>query len=251
MMNWSFDGQVLECAEWSPSQPHGPPLVLLHEGLGSVGLWKDFPGRLSEHTNRRVVAYSRLGHGCSDRLTGPRTPDFMHREAEILRCLLTDNGLTDAILLGHSDGGSIALLYASRHPTTGIVLMAPHVFVESLSLESIRAAGVRFAQSDLPQRLGRYHDDVEHTFRAWHEIWTAPEFESWNIETETARITAPMLVIQGQDDEYGTAAQYEAIVRAAPQTDQLILSRCGHSPHRDRPQAVLSAVAGFVAAIEP
>ena len=250
-MAWMIDGTALEQAAWNPTAMARRPVVLLHEGLGSVALWKDFPSKLAALTDRRVVAYSRRGHGRSSPMAEPRRPDFMHREADILRRLLVEHALTDAILVGHSDGASIALIDASRSAVPGVVLLAPHVFVEALSLSSIRNTKTRFETTDLPARLGRYHDDAHHTFWAWNTIWLDPTFESWNIEAELASIRAPMLVIQGRDDEYGTAAQYEAIARAVPTTDVLVLGQCGHSPHRDRPHATLHAVAAFVDRIDP
>ena len=248
-MNWCIDGVALEHESWI-TRTEKRPIVLLHEGLGSVSLWKSFPRNLNQNTGHPVIAYSRQGHGKSDPLTGPRTPAFMHTEAEVLRKILSAEGLTDALIVGHSDGASIALLYASRYPTAGLVLMAPHVFVEGLTLESIRQARHSFETTDLPARLGRYHDDVRHTFFAWNDIWLHPDFERWNIEAEAAKVTAPTLIIQGRQDEYGTHAQYDSIARAAPQTDVLVLGRCGHSPHRDRPGQVLEAIKSFVSTLD-
>lgn len=221
--------------------------VLLHEGLGSIALFKGFPEALAERVGGRVLAYDRRGHGASDPLPAPRRPDFMHREAEVLAALLEAEGAEDAVLVGHSDGASIALLHGARRPTRGLVLLAPHLFVEALSLASIREARERFERTDLRVRLGRYHRDAEHTFRAWNDIWLDPAFASWNIEAEAAAVKAPMLVIQGRDDAYGTAAQYERLAAAAPHADVLVLGACGHDPLRDRPVVTLEAIAAFVA----
>ena len=248
-MDWSLNSVRLECREW-PGAGDARPLLLLHEGLGSIALWKDFPTRLAQSTGRRVIAYSRQGHGRSSPLAAPRQPDFMHHEADHLRRLLVEHNLTDAVLVGHSDGASIALLYAATHSCAGLVLLAPHVFVEAVTVQNIREAVARFTTTDFAQRLGVYHEDVRHTFYAWSDIWLDSEFREWNIEAETARVTAPTLVIQGRGDEYGTAAQYEAIGRAIPQADVLVLGRCGHSPHRDRPRAVLDAMHRFVQALD-
>lgn len=243
---WTINGVSLEARVWSSPAADSPPLLLLHEGLGSVAQWKSFPAQLAEQTGRRVIAYSRPGHGASSRLTGTREPDFMHLEAERLRLLLVDQGLSDAVLVGHSDGASIALLYASAHPCGGLVLLAPHLFVEPITVASIRAVKARAERTDLLDRLGRYHADADHIFRGWSEIWLRPDFQRWNIEAEAARITAPTLVIQGRDDEYGSPAQLRAVARAVPHADVLELGRCGHNPHRDRARATMAAIVAFV-----
>lgn len=244
----TVDGVTIELETWSDSAATDRPLLLLHEGLGSIAMWRDFPARLAARTGHPVIAYSRQGHGWSDRMTDVRSPDFMHEEAERLNLLIEAHGWTTPVLIGHSDGASIAILHASRFAAVSTVLLAPHVFVEPFALKSIREAKTRFEQTDMRDRLGRYHIDPEHTFWTWNTIWLSPEFAAWNIEAETALIKTPLLVIQGRDDEYGTQAQFQAIARAAPQTDVLELGRCGHSPHRDRPKLTLEAIAAFVAA---
>jgi pimeloyl-ACP methyl ester carboxylesterase len=214
-----------------------------------VSLWRDFPARVRERTGCGIFAYSRAGYGRSEKLSAKREPDYMHREAEdVLPALLAEAGLERPILLGHSDGASIALLFASAFPgrSRALVLEAPHVFVEELSLASIAAAKVAFETTDLPQRLARHHADAEGAFRGWNDIWLDPRFRSWNIEAAAERVREPILLLQGEDDEYGTAAQLRSIERRAADVTTLLLSDCAHAPHRDRPEAALDAIATFV-----
>jgi pimeloyl-ACP methyl ester carboxylesterase len=223
--------------------------VLLHEGLGSVAMWRDFPARVAQATGAETFVYSRRGYGRSDRLAGPRQVDYMHVEArEVLPRVLQALGVEHPVLLGHSDGGSIALIYAgSGHATAGLVLMAPHVFVEDVTVASIAAAKETYRTTDLPTRLGRYHDDADHVFWGWNDIWLLPAFRAWNIEALVPPIQAPMLVIQGADDEYGTSAQLHAIARLARAPCQtVLLPSCRHSPHRDQPERTLALVTDFV-----
>jgi len=223
--------------------------VFLHEGLGSISLWRDFPSRVVEAAGCPAIVYSRYGYGNSDRLVAPFGVDYMHREAlESLPVLLAKVGVSDPILVGHSDGASIALIYAgARGPVRGLALMAPHVFVEDLSVRSIAAAKLAFETTDLVEKLARYHKDPRATFYGWNDIWLHPDFRRWNIEPFMSRITSPVLVIQGEDDEYGTKAQIEAIVaQVRGPCEVLKLARCGHSPHRDQPELTLDAVAAFV-----
>ena len=240
--------------EWidapSSSGSEDAVLVLLHEGLGSVALWKDFPARLAEAAGREVLVYSRYGYGRSDRLATARTVDYMHREAlETLPQVLDALSIRAPVLVGHSDGASIALIHAGagRWPVRAVVAMAPHVFVEDITLTSIAQAKVTFETTDLPARLGRYHDDVVSTFRGWNDIWLQPDFRAWNIEEYLPGVTAPVLVIQGEDDQYGTAAQVQAIARQVKgPVETLMLARCAHSPHVDQREATLVAIAKFV-----
>jgi pimeloyl-ACP methyl ester carboxylesterase len=231
----------------------GPLLVFLHEGLGSLAMWKDFPDRLCRATGARGLVYSRPGYGRSTPRPAerPLRPDFMHRQAhELLPALLQALRIDEPIVLfGHSDGGSIALLHAARFTQSvrAVVVMAPHILVEPVSIESIAKAREAWAATDLRQRLGRYHDDVESAFRGWNDIWLHPEFQDWNIDAEIGAITAPVLAIQGHDDEYGTLEQIRGIARRLPGTRLLELPRCGHSPHRDQPEAVIEAVGKFLA----
>jgi pimeloyl-ACP methyl ester carboxylesterase len=228
-----------------------PCLVFLHEGLGSVALWRDFPAKLAQAAGAPAVVYSRHGYGASDRLTAPRDVDYMHREAlDTLPALRAALGLGEVILIGHSDGASIALIHAGsgRWPVRALILEAPHVFVEDVSVESIAAARTAYAATDLRRRLERYHGDVDGAFRGWNDIWLAPAFRRWNIEEHLPGVRTPVLAIQGADDEYGTLAQIEAIARGvAGPFERLVLANCRHSPHRDQEEAVLAAMTGFIA----
>jgi pimeloyl-ACP methyl ester carboxylesterase len=226
----------------------GPPLVLLHEGLGSIGLWRDLPESLHERLGCTVLAYSRRGNGFSSALEEPRRPGYMHDEAlEVLPALLRQAGIDCPLLIGHSDGASIALIFAGAFPqnAAGAVLLAPHVFVEDISVKSIAAAGNAYRKGELRERMSRHHRDVDRTFYGWHDIWLSREFRDWNIESYLPHITIPVLQIQGRNDEYGTTAQLDAIERGVSGVcDRLLLDRCGHAPHRDRPAAVETAILG-------
>lgn len=235
--------------------PAAPLVVFLHEGLGSVAMWRDFPARLCQAVGARGLVYSRPGYGRST----PRPadehwgPDFMHRQAhQVLPALLRALGVAAQRqrpwLFGHSDGGSIALLHAAAFPDAvrGAIVLAPHILVEDVSVRSIQQAREAYLATDLRQRLGRYHDDVESAFWGWNDIWLAPAFRDWAIADEIAAIRCPLLAIQGQDDEYGTLEQIRGIARRVPQTQLLELPRCGHSPHKDQPEAVIEAVKAFV-----
>jgi pimeloyl-ACP methyl ester carboxylesterase len=239
-----------------PGNAARPPLVFLHEGLGSAELWRDFPDRVAARLGARALLYSRFGYGRSDGLTGRRTPQFMHEEAlTVLPALLAATGIETPLLVGHSDGASIALIHAARarRPVAGLVLMAPHVFVEPVCLESIakiRAAYLKSASAvdGLKRRLAKYHTRVDDAFLGWADAWLAPDFRAWSIEDLIGAIAAPMLLIQGRDDEYGTLAQLDRIeARAAGRVSRLVLAACGHAPHRDCEAAVLEAIAAFVA----
>jgi len=229
-----------------------PLFVFLHEGLGSVAMWRDYPQQLCNALGIRGLVYSRPGYGQSTpREADERwAPDFMHRQAhEVLPALLKALCVQEAPwLFGHSDGGSIALLYATRQPTAGIIILAPHIMVEDISVSSIAQAKAAYESTDLRQRLARYHADVDSAFWGWNRIWLAPEFRSWSIEHELATITCPVLAIQGVDDEYGSLAQIRNIQRHVPHTQLLELPHCGHSPHRDQPQALTQACLNFLRA---
>jgi pimeloyl-ACP methyl ester carboxylesterase len=228
------------------------PLIFLHEGLGSAAHWRDFPQKAAERTGRDAVAYSRLGYGHSDPVPLPRPLDYMERDAResLPRVLEALVGATrDVVLFGHSDGASIALLYAAASArASALVLEAPHVFVEDVSVASIAKARDAYAHGDLRARLERYHDaNVDVAFRGWNEAWLDPGFRSWNIEACLREIRVPVLLLQGEDDAYGTRAQVDAIARQAPGPVMLrMLPRCGHAPHRDQPEAVLSEVTAFL-----
>ena len=241
--------------EWLGRERTDRPLLLfLHEGLGSRSMWRDFPQRLCDAGQFRGLVYSRPGYGRST----PRAPeerwgvDFMHRQAhELLPGLLRALGVSESPwLFGHSDGGSIALLHAARFPDTvaGAVVLAPHVFVEDVSVQSIRQTRQAFLDTDLPQRLARHHDDVGSAFWGWNDIWLDPAFRDWTIEAELDAIRCPLLAIQGADDEYGTLEQVRRIQRRLPATQLLELADCGHSPHRDQPEQVIAATVDFIAA---
>ena len=224
-------------------------LVFLHEGLGSVAMWRDFPGKVAQATGCAAVVYSRYGYGQSEALKAPHGVDYMHREAlESLPELLAKLEVRDPVLVGHSDGGSISLIHAAAHRgVAGVVAMAPHVFVEDLSVASIAEAKTAFQTTDLPQKLARYHADAAKTFQGWNDIWLHPGFRAWNIEDCLPKISCPVLAIQGFDDEYGTMAQLDAIAgQTGGPIELLRLADCRHSPHRDQPEVVIEAMSRFV-----
>ena len=227
----------------------GPTMGFLHEGLGSISQWRDFPDRIVEATGLPAIVYARYGHGQSDVLQQSHGIDFMHREAlESLPELVRQLKLERPILIGHSDGASIALIYAgSGYALRGLVTMAPHVFVEDISIEGIVAAKRAFETTDLPQKLARHHRDANKTFYGWNDVWLAPAFRSWNIESFLQTITCPLLAIQGAADEYGSMAQVDAIARRVRgPVEVLQLEQCGHSPQRDQPEMVAAAIIAFV-----
>ncbi|HKY95003.1 MAG TPA: alpha/beta fold hydrolase, partial [Kiloniellales bacterium] len=206
----TIDGVRLEVRRLAGTRP-GPTLIFLHEGLGSVALWRDFPDKVAAATGLPVVVYSRRGYGRSDPRAESYAPDFMHREAlDVLPKLLAALGIERPLLVGHSDGASIALIHASRHPVAGVVALAPHVFVEAITVAAIAKAADAARDTDLLQRLGRHHARPDHAFWGWNDIWLLPAFRDWTIEDVLPAIQAPVLAIQGEDDEYGTMAQIDA-----------------------------------------
>jgi len=226
-----------------------PTLVFLHEGLGSISQWRDFPDRIVEASGLPAIVYARYGHGRSEVLQQAHGVDFMHREAlESLPELLRQLGIARPILIGHSDGASIALIHAGAgHPLEGLVAMAPHVFVEDIGIAAIVAAKQAFETTDLAQKLARHHRDASKTFYGWNDVWLAPAFRKWNIESFLPAIKCPLLAIQGHEDEYGSMAQVDAIARQAGGTVEVLkLEQCGHSPQRDQPEIVARAVVEFV-----
>ena len=228
-----------------------PPLVFLHEGLGSIRQWRDFPAKLCAATGCAGFVYDRYGYGQSDVLAEPRrTVRFMHDEGlTVLPELLTASSLKNPILVGHSDGASIALIHAGApHAVRGVVAMAPHVFIEPICISSIRKATETFETTDLPARLGRYHRDARKTFYGWADVWLDPQFKGWDIRADyLPGVRCPVLAIQGHDDEYGTMQQLEEIKRRVSGTCELVkLDGCGHAPFRDQPEAVLSRITSFV-----
>jgi pimeloyl-ACP methyl ester carboxylesterase len=232
-----------------------PLMIFLHEGLGSLSMWRDFPDTLCQALRCRGLVYSRAGYGQST----PRPAherwacDFMHRQAQevlpaLLQALQIDPQRTPVWLFGHSDGGSIALLAAAHLPAIqGVIVLAPHIFVEDISVTSI--AQTRAAYLDpatrLRERLARHHDDVDSAFWGWNDIWLSPEFRHWRIDQELGTISCPVLAVQARDDEYGTLAQIEGIAQILPQCECLVLEACGHSPHKDQPDALIESVKRF------
>lgn len=244
--------QLLKPASVEP-ETDAPTLVFLHEGLGSVALWKRFPGQVAQAAGCPALVYSRYGYGKSDKLAAPREVDYMHREAlDVLPEVLDQLGIENPVLIGHSDGASIALIHAGAgvRPVRGVVAMAPHVFVEDITVRSIAEAGEAYRNTDLPERLGRYHDHVDATFYGWNDIWLHPDFLRWNIENYLGGIRCPVLVIQGEDDQYGTMAQVHAIARqVSGPVETLMLPDCAHSPHQAQLDATRDAIVGFVAGV--
>ncbi len=229
-----------------------PLLVFLHEGLGSLAMWKDYPQVLCDAAGARGFVYSREGYGRSTPRAGQEKwpVDYMHGQAhDVLPALLATLGeRARPWLLGHSDGGSIALLFAAAYPerVAGVVAVAPHIFVEDISIASIAAARTAYLTTDLKERLGRYHGDPVSAFWRWNDIWLDPAFRAWNIEDRLPLIRCPVLAVQGEDDEYGTMAQIEGIARLVPQAQIVKLPACGHSPQRDQPAALTRAVVDFL-----
>jgi pimeloyl-ACP methyl ester carboxylesterase len=245
-------GHRLEYAWFGTGHDAAHPLVMLHEGLGSLSQWRDFPGRLAGATGRRVLAYSRYGYGRSDPIAGPRSVDFMHVEAlATLPELLAALDVKAPVLFGHSDGGSIALLHAGSGgpPVRAVIALAPHVMVEPVSVASIAQVRQVYLDTDLRARLARHHEHVDSAFWGWNDIWLHPDFLTWNIEAVLPAIGCPVLAIQGLDDEYGTLEQIRRVAHGARDVELVELSACGHSPQRDQPERVLEATVRFLARV--
>lgn len=248
----SAAGLRLEYAWHGPRPDAAPTLVFLHEGLGCVSLWRDFPARLAETTGCGALVYSRGGHGSSDPVPLPRPLDFMHDEAlRVLPAVLDAAGVREAALVGHSDGGSIALIHAGNAVGTrvrSLILEAPHVFCEELSVASIARAAERYRQGELRRALQRHHGaNVDVAFWGWNQVWLDPAFRSWNIEGVLAGVRVPLLLIQGAQDEYGTPAQLDSIRQGCTgPVERLLLPACGHAPHRDQAELTLAAMAAFL-----
>jgi len=237
--------------EWVNESAGGPTLVFLHEGLGSIRRWRDFPAKVADVTARRALVYERYGYGQSDVLQEKqRTVRFMHDEAltalpELLRALRVET----PVLVGHSDGASIALIHAGAgHEVRGVVAMAPHVFIEPECLSSISNVSLSFEQGDLAQKLARHHRDARRTFYGWADVWLDPAFKGWDIRDDyLPKVSAPVLAMQGYDDEYGTMRQLDEIERRVKGPCELLkLEKCGHAPFRDQPEATLAAVSAFI-----
>ena len=227
-----------------------PTLVFLHEGLGSIDLWREIHHDIRDASGGApTLVYARHGYGRSAPAMMPRPVEYMHHEADVvLPALLASLGIDRPVLVGHSDGASIALLHAGAgHPVAGLACLAPHVFVEQESIAGIEAARQVFESTDMADRLARYHDDPVATFRGWNDVWLSPAFRSWNIEDRLPGVTAPVLLIQGVDDQYGTLAQLDAIERGVSSPCERLVLAGGHAPHLDARGDVVAAIAEFVA----
>lgn len=244
MATVKIGGRAVELLDL-PGEP--PALVLLHEGLGSVALWRGLPETLHAATGRRVVAFSRFGHGDSDPPPAPRTPASFHEEAlDVLPQMLAKLAIEAPLLIGHSDGASIAVVHAAHHRVAGLVLMAPHVVVEDVCVREIRAIRERFLTGDLRERMAGHHADPDAAFWGWCGVWLDPEFRRWSLEPEAARVRAPALLIQGTDDPYGTLDQLDRVERVAPGPTQRLVVPGGHSPHLEAPDVVIPEITRFV-----
>jgi pimeloyl-ACP methyl ester carboxylesterase len=238
-----------------PGAAAGPALVFLHEGLGSIAQWKDFPAQLCLASGLPGLVYERWGFGNAEPLTGPRQSDYLHQEAqESLPEVLENCGIADPpILIGHSDGGTIALLFAAAYPDwpRAVITEAAHVFIEEVTLAGIRIAKQAYETTDLPQRLSRYHgDNTETLFKGWCDTWLRPEFRHWNMQAELPRIICPALVMQGHDDEYGTSAQVRTIAAGVSgPVATLLIPDCAHVPHHQARERVLAEMGRFIAAV--
>jgi len=245
-------GKSLEWASWGDITPGEPVIIMLHEGLGCLALWRDTPEQIAKATGCAVFAYSRAGYGQSDPAERPRKLDYMTREAvDVLPDILDAIGADRYILMGHSDGGTIAAEYAGRvddHRVRGLILMAPHFFTEPLGLAEIKNAATLFNSTDMKARMGKYHRDPEATFRGWNDAWLDPGFKDWNVADAIGYVRIPALVIQGVQDQYGTRAQVDAFAdQSYAPVDVAMLDDCRHSPHVDQPQQVLESIADFSA----
>jgi pimeloyl-ACP methyl ester carboxylesterase len=245
-----INGQSLEYRMIGPRPAEAPTLVLLHEGLGCVGLWGDFPDKLQQATGAGVFVYSRAGYGQSSPVKLPRPLTYMHDEArETLPALLDAIGFRDGVLIGHSDGASIAAIYAGTHQDhrlDGLVLIAPHFVVEDVSITSIRAAKTAYETTDLRTKLARWHKDPDNAFRGWNGAWLDPDFRKWHLTEELAYIRVPILIVQGEDDQYGTVKQIEyAKQECYCPVEVALLPGVKHSPQREAPEVTLKIVADF------
>jgi pimeloyl-ACP methyl ester carboxylesterase len=246
----TVDGRRLEVAEFPSGDPGRRPIVLLHEGLGSVGLWRDFPEQLAAATGRRTIVFSRFGHGRSEPPPVPRTPAFFEYEAEtVLPALIEHLGAPEPLLVGHSDGASIALIHAGRHPTAGIALLAPHVFVEDVTIAAIREARRAFDSGVLRERMAAHHDDPAAAFNGWCDVWLDPAFRDWSLEADAERVTCPVLLIQGVDDPYGTLDQLDRIEARVRGPVRRLELPGGHSPHFESTGEVLAAIADWTSGL--
>jgi pimeloyl-ACP methyl ester carboxylesterase len=244
-------GHDLEYRWIGPPPGDAPSIVFLHEGLGCVGMWRDFPDRMASATGCGALVYSRMGYGASNPVRGLRSVRYMHDEAlEVLPAVLEHFKLEKVVSFGHSDGASIALIHAGVHPSSvrALILEAPHVFVEPISIEGITRITADYPTTRLRERLARHHgSNTDSMFRAWSDVWLSTEFQEWNIEEYLPAIECPVLVVQGEDDQYGTVRQVDAVVtQVRGPAESLLLAHCGHSPHSERPDEVLEAATRFV-----
>jgi pimeloyl-ACP methyl ester carboxylesterase len=244
----------LEYRMIGPAPDAAPTIVMLHEGLGSVGLWGDFPEKLQAAIGCGVFAYSRAGYGASSPVALPRPLDYMHIEAfDVLPKLLETIGFRRGLLLGHSDGASIAAIYAGSrqdHRVQGIALIAPHFIVEDISVKSIAEIKTTYETTDLRAKLARWHKDVDNAFYGWNDAWLDPKFRDWDISEYLAYIRVPVAVVQGERDQYGTMRQVEiAKEECYCPVDVTEVPGAGHSPHREAPEATLDAITEFASAV--
>ena len=250
--NLLVNGKRLEIAWHGASPEDAPTLVFLHEGLGCLGMWGDFPSKLAAATGCGALVYSRLGYGKSDSSILPRPIRYMHDEGmEVLPQLLEIAGIRDCILIGHSDGGSIAIIYAGGTkaiPLRGLITEAAHVFCEDISIRSIRQARKMYLKGDLSPKLEKHHGgNMDNAFWGWNDVWLHPDFRNWNIEEYLSEVKVPMLVIQGENDNYGTQAQVEAISRQVPTlVEAVMVPDCGHAPHKEQKTVVLEAMIAYI-----
>jgi pimeloyl-ACP methyl ester carboxylesterase len=245
-----IDGSDLEYRMIGPSPEDAPTIVMLHEGLGSAGLWGDFPDKLQAATGAGIFVYSRAGYGASTPVTLPRPLDYMHIEAlEVLPKLLDVIGFRRGLLLGHSDGASIAAIYAGSHQdhrVQGIALIAPHFIVEDISVASIAEIKTAYETTELKAKLARWHKDVDNAFYGWNGAWLDPKFRAWDISEYLAYIRVPVAILQGVDDQYGTMRQVEiAREECYCPVDVTVIRGAGHSPHREAPESTLDAITDF------
>ena len=263
MKHLNVKDQQLEVRQINGSEMLAP-IVFLHEGLGSVSMWTqrglDWPLAVCNATGRAGIVYSRCGYGQSDPAPKRREtlspgrnilpPDYMHREAfDVMPALFEKLQIQNPVLLGHSDGATIALLYASQYPVAACIAMAPHVVVESVAVKAIGQAKQAFESGDLRRRLAKHHANVDGAFWQWNDVWLSEGFASFDIRPQCQRVPAPLLLVQGLNDEYGTMLQLDEIAKAAPHAQQIRLTNCGHSPHRDQPQLCIEGIADFLKAV--
>lgn len=246
-----IDGTPLEVVWYGWESGAAPTIIFLHEGLGSVKMWRDFPQKLANETGCSALVYSRRGYGQSGPADLPRPTRYMHHEGlVVLPALIDTMDVQEHIVLGHSDGGSIALVYAggaAKPGLLGVITEAAHVFNEQVSHDSIQQARIAYDQGDLRERLARFHDDVDNAFRGWNDVWLSDDFWNWNLEEYLPGIRVPLLVIQGEQDQYGTEKQVDAIAgQAGGPTRKLMLPNCAHTPHREAAEPALEAMKRFI-----